>query len=145
MNMYQFLEQVAKESPNALYLVREKITFKEVLKLIQARATTLKKAGVKAGDVVGLLAHNIPEFPVTLFAIWYLGGTVLLLDTNLTPFEYDNMTKTVKCKFVCAEKSFFYKAKGFKFFDIETKDDKRDTKLKPAKLGDDDIATLSFT
>ena len=48
MNMYQFLEQVAKESPNALYLVREKITFKEVLKLIQARATTLKKAGVKA-------------------------------------------------------------------------------------------------
>ena len=30
-------------------------------------------------------------------------------------------------------------------FDIETKDDKRDTKLKPAKLGDDDIATLSFT
>ena len=91
------------------------------------------------------MAHNIPEFPVTLFAVWYLGGTVLLLDTNLTPFEYDNMTKTVKCKFVCAEKSFFYKAKGFKFFDIETKDDKRDTKLKPAKLGDDDIATLSFT
>ncbi len=145
MNMYQFLEQVAKESPNALYLVREKITFKEVLKLIHARATTLKKAGVKVGDVVGLLAHNIPEFPVTLFAIWYLGGTVLLLDTNLTPFEYDNMTKTVKCKFVCAEKSFFYKAKAFKFFDIETKDGKADARLKPAKIGDDDIATLSFT
>ena len=80
MNMYQFLEQVAKQSPDALYLVREKITFKEVLKLIHARATTLRDAGVKAGDVIGLLAHNIPEFPVTLFAIWYLGGTVLLLD-----------------------------------------------------------------
>ena len=92
MNMYHVLEQVAKESPNALYLVREKITFKEFLKLVHARATTLHKAGVKAGDVVGLLSHNIPEFPLTLFAIWYLGGTVLLLDTNLTPFEYDNMT-----------------------------------------------------
>ena len=133
MNMYQFLEQVAKESPDALYLVREKITFKEVLKLIHARATTLHNAGVRAGDVVGLLSHNIPEFPITLFAIWYLGGTVLLLDTNLTPFEYDNMTKTVGCKFVCAEKSFFYKTRKFKFFDIETKDDKADTKLKPAK------------
>ena len=145
MNMYQVLERVVKESPNALYLVREKITFKKSLELIKARATTLKKAGVKAGDIVGLLSHNIPEFPITLFAIWYLGGTVLMLDTNLTPFEYDNMTKLVKCKFVCAEKSFFYKAKGFKFFDIETKDGKADSKLKPAKLEEDDIATLSFT
>ena len=145
MNMYHFLEQVAQESPNALYLVRENITFKEVLKLIHARATTLYNAGVRAGDVVGLLAHNIPEFPVTLFAIWYLGGTVLLLDTNLTPFEYDNMTKTVGCKLVCAEKSFFYDAKGFKFFDIETKDDKADARIKPAKTSDDDIATMSFT
>ena len=145
MNMYHLLEQVAKESPDALYLVREKVTFKNFLKMVHARATTLRDAGVKAGDVVGLLSHNIPEFPLTLFAIWYLGATVLLLDTNLTPFEYDNMTKTVKCKFVCAEKSFFYKAKGFKFFDITTKDGKADAKLKPAKLTENDIATMSFT
>ena len=145
MNMYQFLEQVAKESPNALYLVREKITFKEVLNLIRKRATSLYNAGVRAGDVVGLLAHNIAEFPINLFATWYLGGTVLLLDTNLTPFEYDNMAKTVKCKFVCAEKSFFYKTKVFKFFDIQTNDDSADSKVKPAKTADDDIATLSFT
>ena len=145
MNMYQVFKQVAKESPNALFLVREKITFKKALPMIHARAATLHKAGVKSGSVIGLLAHNIPEFPITLFAIWYLGGTVLLLDTNLTPFEYDNMTKRVGCKFVCAEKSFFYDAKGFKFFDIETKDGKADTKLKPAKLDDKDIATLSFT
>ena len=113
--------------------------------MIHARATTLRNAGVKAGSVVGLLAHNIPEFPLTLFAIWYLGGTVLLLDTNLTPFEYDNMTKTVGCKFVCAERSFFYKSKFFKFFDIQTPDNGLDAKLKPAKLDADDIATLSFT
>ena len=100
MNMYQMFKQVAKESPDAFYLVREKITFKKALSMIHARATTLHNAGVKAGDVVGLLSHNIPEFPLTLFAIWYLGGTVLLLDTNLTPFEYDNMTKRVGCKFV---------------------------------------------
>lgn len=145
MNMYQVFKQVAKESPDAFYLVREKITFQKALSMIHARATTLHKAGVKAGDVIGLLSHNIPEFPLTLFAIWYLGGTVLLLDTNLTPFEYDNMTKTVGCKFVCAEKSFFYKAKGFKFFDIQTPDEKADARLKPVELGDDDIATLSFT
>ena len=123
MNMYQVLEQVVKESPDALFLVREKNTFKQALPLIRARATTLHRVGVKSGDVVGLLAHNIPEFPLTLFACWYLGATVLLLDTNLTPFEYDNMTRTVGCKIVCAEKSFFYKTKDFKFFDIQTDDE----------------------
>lgn len=145
MNMYQVLEQVVKESPGALFLVREKITFEQALDLIKARATTLHNLGVKMGDVVGLLSHNIPQFPLTLFACWYLGATVLLLDTNLTPFEYDNMTKRVGCKLVCAEKSFFYGAKGFKFFDIETPDDGVDKKLKPAKLDDDAIATMSFT
>ena len=57
MNMYQVFKQVAKESPNALFLVREKITFKMALELIHARATTLRDAGVKKGDVVGLLSH----------------------------------------------------------------------------------------
>ena len=145
MNMYHVLKQVAHESPDALFLVREKISFKKALSLIHARATTLHKAGVKSGDVVGLLAHNIPEFPLTLFACWYLGATVLLLDTNLTPFEYDNMTKTVGCKFVCAEQSFFYKTKVFKFFDIQTPDDEIDNDVKDVDLDDDAIATLSFT
>ena len=118
MNMYQLLEKNVERNPETVFLVRENVTFKELVKLVQARATTLRDAGVKPGDVVGLLSHNLPQFPITLFAIWYLGGTVLLLDTNLTPDEYDNMTNTTGCKFVCAEKSFFYDAKGFKFFDF---------------------------
>ncbi len=145
MNMYQLLEKNVERNPETVFLVRENVTFKELVKLVQARATTLRDAGVKPGDVVGLLAHNLPQFPITLFAIWYLGGTVLLLDTNLTSAEYDNMTEITGCKIVCAEKSFFYDAKGFKFFDIETKDEKNDESLKPYPLKDSDIATLSFT
>ena len=145
MNMYELLEKTVKRNPKTLFLVRENVTFEEFPNLVKARATTLKKAGVKPGDVVGLLSHNIPEFVSTLFAIWYLGGTVLLLDTNLAAAEYDNMTTLTGCKLVCAEKSFFYEAKGFKFFDIQTKDTETDEKLKPYPLKDKDIATLSFT
>ena len=145
MNMYELLEKNVKRNPKTVFLVRENVTFEEMPELIKARATTLKKAGVKPGDVVGLLSHNLPEFPITLFAIWYLGGTVLLLDTNLTPVEYDNMTERTGCKLVCAEKSFFYKSKNFEFFDIQTKDEDTDAKLKPYPLKDKDIATLSFT
>ncbi|MDR0803927.1 MAG: AMP-binding protein [Rickettsiales bacterium] len=145
MNMYQFLELKAGETPDNLFLTREKITYAQFLENIKKRAATLKKAGITAGDTVGLLAHNIPEFPLVLFAIWYLGGKCLLMDTNLTPFEYDNMTKTTECKFVVAEKSFFYNEAEFKFIDICAADDAADAALKPYPSESTDIATLSFT
>ncbi len=145
MNMYQLLEKNVKRNPETIFLVRENVNFKDFVDLVKARATTLHKLGVKAGDVVGVLSHNLPQFPITMFAIWFLGGKVLLLDTNLTAIEYDNMTKITGCKYVCAEKSFFYKTKNFEFFDIETKDDKVDKSLKAYPLKDSDIATMSFT
>ncbi len=145
MNMFQFLETAVKKWPDELYLVREGVTYSGFMELIKRRAATLYENGVRAGDVIGILSHNIPAFPITLFAIWYLGGTVLLLDTNLTPFEYDNMTEITGCKFICAEKSFFYKTEKFTFFDITTEDGAENPKLKPAKLKDTDVATLSFT
>ncbi len=145
MSMLDFLNRAVTKWPNELYLVRENVTFAGFMDLVRRRAATLHENGVRAGDIVGILSHNIPAFPITLFAVWYLGGTVLLLDTNLTPFEYDNMTDITKCKFVCAEKSFFYKTDAFTFFDITTDDGDVNPKLKPAKLKDQDIATLSFT
>ncbi|MDR2269231.1 MAG: AMP-binding protein [Rickettsiales bacterium] len=145
MNMYQFLEKKAAETPDLLILTREGVTYSQFVASVKRRATTLAKQGVEKGDAVGILAHNIPEWPLTLFAIWYLGGRAVLLDTNLTPFEYDGFTKFVDCNLVCAEKSFFYNEAKFKFYDIETKDDAADPDLKPADVSSTDIATLSFT
>lgn len=145
MNMYQLLERAAATWPDNLFLVRENVTFSGFIDLVKARAASLHNAGVKRGDIVGVLAHNIPEFPITLFAIWYLGGTALMLDTNLTPFEYDNMTATTDCHMVCAEKSFFYKTDKFKFYDITKKDGKINPELSAVPLESLDVATLSFT
>lgn len=145
MNMYQLLEKAAATWPDNLFLVREGVTFSGFVELVKRRAAELHAAGMKRGDIVGVLSHNIPQMPTTMFAIWYLGGTVLLLDTNLTPFEYDNMAATTDCHLVCAEKSFFYKTKKFKFFDITQTDGKANGRLKPAPLEPLDVATLSFT
>ena len=145
MTMIDLLEKNIQRNPDTVFLVRENITYAELPKYIKARAATLIAAGVKHGDTVGLLSHNIPEFVYTLFAIWYVGARVLLLDTNLTSVEYDNMTEITECKFVVAEKSFFYKTKNFKFLDIQDKDKDDGASLKPYKLKDNDIATLSFT
>ncbi len=145
MNMYQLLEKAANTWPDNLFLVREKVNFSEFTNLVRARAASLHTAGVAEGSVVGLLSHNVPEFPITLFALWYLGATVLMLDTNLTPFEYDNMTATTDCHFVCAEKSFFYKTDNFTFYDIEKKDKGINPELSAAQTESLGVATLSFT
>ena len=59
MNMYQLLEKNVKRNPETVFLVRENVTYKEFPNLVKARATTLKKAGVKPGDVVGLLLPDL--------------------------------------------------------------------------------------
>ena len=145
MNMFQLLENTTSRFPDNLFIVREGIKYKDFVELVKKRAASLHKLGVKKDDVVGVLSHNIMEFPLTLFALWYLGAKALMLDTNLTPFEYDNMTKLTGAKLVIAEKSFFYKTTGFKFYDIQTKDGDIDPKLKPAAVESLDVATLSFT
>ena len=145
MNMYKLLEKTAADFPDNLFIVREGIKYSEFVKLAKRRATSLAKLGVKKGDAVGVLSHNVMEFPLTLFGIWYLGAKALLLDTNLTPFEYDNMTKLTDAKLVVAEKSFFYKTAGFKFYDITTPDGEADKDLAPAHVESLDTATLSFT
>jgi len=145
MNMYQFLEEAVHDAPNLLFLTREETTYAQFLDDVKKRATTLAKQGIKKNDVVGILSHNLPEFPLTAFAIWYLGAQALLLDTNLTPYEYDNMAELTKCKLIYAEKSFFYKTDKFGFYDITEKDRAADAKLAPAHVESLDIATLSFT
>ncbi len=145
MNMYQFLERTAQTWPDNLFLVRENVTYTDFIELVRARAASLHAAGVERGDIIGVLSHNIPQFPITLFAIWYLGATALLLDTNLTPFEYDNMAEIAGCKMICAEKTFFYKTDKFEFYDINKKDGKPNPNLKPAPTQSLDVATMSFT
>ena len=145
MNMIQFLQETVKVAPNNLFLAREKITYKEFYELVKKRATTLSKLGVKPGDAVGVLAHNIPEWPLTAFAIWYLGCRAVLIDTNSTSSELAGNIPLVGAKLLVAEKEYFYNAKEFKFHDIHAKDGAADKKLAPSDCDPGDIATFSFT
>jgi long-chain acyl-CoA synthetase len=146
-NMYQLLECAAIDSADSVFITREGITYGNFLEMVKARATTLKKMGVKHGDAVGLLSHNIKEWPITAFAIWALGARALLLDTNLTKFEYENMTERTECKLVVCEKNFIYKTDKVKFYDIKTPEviNQETYEFVADEVSADEIATLSFT
>ena len=55
MNMYQKLENAVNQWPENVFLVREGITYSQFVDQVRARAATLPDAGIKHGDIVGIL------------------------------------------------------------------------------------------
>ncbi len=147
MNMYQFLEKVVSENPKSILLLREGLTYQDFLNRVKETAVILRdNFDVKFGDVVGLLAHNIPEFMYSYFAILSLGARTFMMDTNLTHNEYENAVKKLNAKLVLAEDSFIFDTDIINFVDIQTLDKKIDLKsFEPANVQSTDIASLYLT
>ncbi len=145
MNLYQYLVAAVNDAPNKLFLVKEGKTYTQFLALVHARAATLRAMGVTKGDVVGILARNIPEYLISVFALWFCGATVLLLDNKLTPVDFENMTALTNAKLVLAEKQFMFETDKFRFADITATDENEGADLLPADTDDSEIATLQFT
>ena len=58
--------------------VRTELSYEAFVERVAARATALAtRAGVRRGDRVATLMHNHPEAPITCFAAWRLGATVV--------------------------------------------------------------------
>jgi long-chain acyl-CoA synthetase len=128
-----------------LFLVKEGVSYASFLNLVAARAATLKSLGVHRGDVIGIIARNIAEYLITDWAVWFLGGIVLLLDNKLKPADYENMAKLTNCKLVMAEKQFIFDSQNFRFADICMADDADGSDLTPADVDGADRATMQFT
>ncbi|MCL2629408.1 MAG: AMP-binding protein [Alphaproteobacteria bacterium] len=147
MNMFKLYESAANAAPNNIFIAREGITYADFLEQIKARAVSLQRLGIKQGDNVGVLSHNIKEFPQTLFALWGLGARALLMDTNLTRFEYENMLNLSDTKFVVCEKQYIFNSDKVSFYDIKIPEvvNRESYEFIPAEVKPEDIATLSFT
>lgn len=73
----------------------------EELNLDAARtAEMLQRFGVQAGDRVGVLLPNIPEYLIALNGIWRAGGVAVALSPLSVPDETDRMLKATGCKVV---------------------------------------------
>lgn len=145
MNLYQYLVAAANDAPDKLFLVKEHVSYAEFIRMVRARAATLRNLGVAHGDTVGILARNIPEYLISAFACWFLGATVLLLDNKLTPTDFENMTRLTGTKLVLGEKRFMFETGQFRFADIMAPDENDGADLMPNDTPDTDIATMQFT
>ena len=63
-------------------------------------AAMLQSHGVRAGDRVGILLPNVPEFVIAANGVWRAGGIVVALSPLMVAEEVDSLLKATHCKHV---------------------------------------------
>ncbi len=144
-NLYDFYETRCIRYKDCI-LFDNRITYGEAWGLASARAAFLQKQGFKKGDSIGMLAVSNAEWCITYMAITMMGAVVIPLDVNLPAEQYPAMLKEVKCKAVFVSEEYKKTLKRVKTFsvDLGSSIEKR-RKFKPAKISEDDTASLVFT
>jgi acyl-CoA synthetase (AMP-forming)/AMP-acid ligase II len=89
VNWFGVLAHHAERSPERAITVFEGTvtTYAEMATRATGLATGLYERGVRAGQVVGLLSYNCPEFLETVFAANYLGAIVMPINWRLAAPE----------------------------------------------------------
>ena len=89
MNWFAVLAHHATRTPDKAITVfeGETTTYGEMAVRAAALARGMEERGVAAGDVVGLLSYNCPEFLEVVFAANYLGGIAMPINWRLAAPE----------------------------------------------------------
>ena len=89
MSWFGVLEHHAGRTPAKPFSIfdDEVVTYGEMIARAMALAAGLHQRGVGAGDVVGLLSYNCPEFLETIFAANYLGAAAMPINWRLAAPE----------------------------------------------------------
>lgn len=104
-SIWQVVEAAAERNPNgeALVFVDQRLSWREVTQQSSAIAAGLQHLGLQAGDRIGLLLDNRPEFVLALFAAAKLGLVSVLLSTRLQKPEIAYMLTDCGAKAIIHE------------------------------------------
>jgi acyl-CoA synthetase (AMP-forming)/AMP-acid ligase II len=107
MNWFAVLAHHAGRTPaKPLCVFRDQIvTYEEMADRSSALATGLQGKGLRAGDVVGLLAYNCPEFLEAMFAANYLGAIVMPINWRLAAPEVRYILEHSEARAVVCDES----------------------------------------
>ncbi|MDR7318128.1 AMP-binding protein [Brevibacillus nitrificans] len=96
--LHQYLEESAKKSPEVEGIVSASCTFtyKELDERTNQLAAFMLAAGVKKGDLVGILCKNDHPYPTILLAIMKIGAVAIPLIWRLTGFELEGILQIAK-------------------------------------------------
>ncbi|HEX8868097.1 MAG TPA: AMP-binding protein, partial [Lentzea sp.] len=81
-------------------------TFAEIDELSSGYAQTLRDKGVSAGDRVAVLLRNLPEFPLTWFALMKLGATMVPVNVKYKAVDADHLLRSSRAAAVVSTEEF---------------------------------------
>ncbi|MCS7168009.1 MAG: long-chain fatty acid--CoA ligase [Gemmatales bacterium] len=101
-NLPSLLATAASDFPHhlACTLLEQRLTYHQLYDQVCRVAHGLQHAGVRENTAVGVLLPNVPEYLVTLFAVWSLGGHIVQLSPLYVPEEIERLLELTECRYV---------------------------------------------
>lgn len=93
----------------ALITEKQRFTYGELYRSVNAFADMIKKSGVGKGDKVALMLPNIPEFVYGYFGILKAGAVVVPLNTSSTAYELTYLLNNSDTKILITQSSYVKK------------------------------------
>ncbi len=94
------LARAAAEVPNriATHFLNDHKTYRDIDQAAIRLANWLQQHGVGAGDRVGLLLPNSPEYLIALNGVWRAGGVVVAISPLSVAEEIASLVKLTECR-----------------------------------------------
>jgi len=93
MNVYQLIEDAAKQYPDHMAVMENdvSVSYRSLLMIIDAIAEDLRELGIDAGHRVGLFFPNSIAYIAITYALWKLDAAVVPIDTALKESEVEHI------------------------------------------------------
>lgn len=99
----------ARADKEALFSNSRTLTFGQISAEANRVANALKACGVRAGEYVGLLAHDTPEWVTCFFGTLKIGAIHIGMNTLLTADEYDYILKDSRARVLIVSEALWDK------------------------------------
>jgi len=111
-SLYDYLKEKNESFPNDIAIIFENIniTYEQLINRIDDVALRLRSLGIKAGDVVTIIALNQPETVYCFYALNKIGATASFINVLSSTDEIKNYIQKEKARFIIVCDVFFDKA-----------------------------------
>jgi len=91
MNIASYIERTVRQFPDqiALRINENEATYSEFNDRARSLAQFLDSQGLKKGDKLGIFMPNIPDYLITMYAVWILGGIAVPINYR---FQNEELT-----------------------------------------------------
>src|SRR5439155_3653611 len=116
MNVADIVKQTADRLPTkaALIFQDKPITYAELDRSIDEAAAGIASLGIRKGDRVGVLVHNVPHFVYAYLGIERAGGVMVPLNTMFTAHEVSYILSDAEARAVIVAEPFLRAVEGLR-------------------------------